>query len=75
MAYCSSCGNSIPEGQGSSCSMCIGDPGWGSDGYYQQYLEEAEQRRLEEQQEIDNAEEQYQRYLEQQSELPQDNEN
>ena len=55
--------------------MCIGDPGWGSDGYYQQYLEEAEQRRLEEQQEIDNAEEQYQRYLEQQSELPQDNEN
>ena len=42
MPNCSSCGNPIPEGQGSSCSMCYGDPFWGRDGYYLAYLEEEE---------------------------------
>lgn len=48
MANCSSCGLPIPDGQGRSCSMCYGDPGWGRDGYYQQYIEEQEQKAQEE---------------------------
>lgn len=35
---CSSCGSPIPEGQGSSCSMCYGDVHHGSDGYYADYM-------------------------------------
>ena len=42
MAYCSSCGSYIPDGQGSSCSMCYGDPYHGRDGYYLRWLEEQE---------------------------------
>lgn len=45
MPNCSSCGSYIPEGQGSSCSMCYGDPFWGRDGYYLEYLEQ--QNRIE----------------------------
>ena len=44
MPYCSSCGLPIPEGQGSSCSMCYGDVDHGRDGYYRQQLEEEQQR-------------------------------
>lgn len=44
MPYCSSCGSPIPEGQGSSCSMCYGDPYHGRDGYYLQMLEEQAQQ-------------------------------
>lgn len=40
-SYCSSCGSPIPEGQGSSCSMCYGDINYGNDGYYQKWAEEA----------------------------------
>lgn len=40
MKYCSSCGSPIPDGQGSSCSMCYGDIGHGTDGYYQEWAEE-----------------------------------
>lgn len=43
MANCTSCASPIPEGQGSSCSMCMGDISHGSDGYYQQWAEEREQ--------------------------------
>lgn len=39
MPECSSCGRPIPEGQGYSCSMCCGDPDYGSDGYYRDWLE------------------------------------
>lgn len=42
MAYCTSCGSWIPDGQGSSCSMCYGDIDHGSDGYYRQWAEEQE---------------------------------
>ena len=42
MPYCSSCGNEIPEGQGSSCSMCYGDMSYGRDGYYEQWARERE---------------------------------
>lgn len=42
--YCSSCGNPIGDNQGLSCSMCYGDIDWGTDGYYLQWLEEADQR-------------------------------
>lgn len=37
MARCTSCGSSIPEGQGKSCSMCYGDINHGSDGYYRDW--------------------------------------
>ncbi len=37
--YCTSCGLPIPDGQGSSCSMCYGDIDHGSDGYYRQWAE------------------------------------
>ena len=51
MGSCSQCGSSVPDGQG-ICSMCYGDPGHGSDGYYQEWLEtqaqEAEMRMAEE---------------------------
>lgn len=33
MPNCSSCGLTIPEGQGKSCSMCYGDIEYGRDGY------------------------------------------
>ena len=42
MPYCTSCGSEIPEGQGSSCSMCYGDVAHGSDGYYEQWLRDME---------------------------------
>ena len=42
MPWCSGCGSPIPEGQGSSCSMCYGDPYYGSDGYYMDMLEQEE---------------------------------
>lgn len=41
---CSSCGNPIPDGQGNSCSMCYGDPYWGKDGYYLEWLENQEEQ-------------------------------
>lgn len=40
MANCSSCGSEIPDDQGSSCSMCYGDPAHGTDGYYQDMLDQ-----------------------------------
>lgn len=49
MANCSSCGSEIPDDQGSSCSMCYGDPDYGSDGYYRAYLEEQERQAQEQQ--------------------------
>jgi hypothetical protein len=45
MPCCSSCGSPIPEGQGSSCSMCYGDPFYGKDGYYMKWIEEEEEKR------------------------------
>jgi hypothetical protein len=52
MPYCTSCGSQIPEGQGKSCSMCYGDIGYGSDGYYEEFmrqLQDAEQGQYAEQ--------------------------
>lgn len=52
MGYCSSCGSPVPDGQ-NSCSMCYGDPAYGRDGHYQNWLEEQwaeeEERHMEEQ--------------------------
>lgn len=42
MGNCGSCGSSVPDGQ-PVCSMCYGDPEYGRDGYYRQWLEEQEQ--------------------------------
>lgn len=38
MPNCVNCGLPVPEGQ-KVCSMCYGDPDYGSDGYYRQELE------------------------------------
>lgn len=46
MPYCTSCGSEIPEGQGSSCSMCYGDVAYGHDGYYEQYLRDMEREEV-----------------------------
>ena len=48
ITYCSSCGRPIPDGQGSSCSMCYGDIAYGKDGYYQQWAEETIERERQE---------------------------
>ena len=52
MANCTSCGSSIPDGQGRSCSMCYGDIGHGRDGYYFEWALEQERKAAE----IDAAE-------------------
>ncbi len=44
MPNCSSCGSPIPDGQGSSCSMCYGDIAYGSDGYYEEWAREQERQ-------------------------------
>lgn len=44
MSYCTSCGSSIPDGQGRSCSMCYGDVGHGKDRYYERWIEEELER-------------------------------
>ena len=52
MNICTCCSSSIPEGQ-SVCSMCYGDPHYGNDGYYMDYLrrqEEQQQDRLQQEQ-------------------------
>lgn len=50
MANCSSCGSSIPDGQGSSCSMCYGDIAHGTDGYYEEWARQQEQHEEEQEQ-------------------------
>jgi len=58
MANCTGCGSYIPDDQGSSCSMCYGDPEHGSDGYYTEYLERMEQEAMEQrQQDSENMDE------------------
>jgi len=47
---CTSCGSTIPDGQGSSCSMCYGDMNHGRDGYYENWARE----QLEKQKESSN---------------------
>lgn len=41
MAVCLSCASHIPDGQ-KFCSMCYGDPAYGKDGYYQDWLDRQE---------------------------------
>jgi len=41
--FCKSCGVSIPNGQ-RFCSMCYGEPGYGRDGYYEDYLCEQDEK-------------------------------
>lgn len=59
MSYCSSCGSPIPEGQGSSCSMCYGDIAYGKDGYYEEWAREEVYRQEQEEIERRQAEEEY----------------
>lgn len=56
MAYCVGCGSEIPEGQ-RVCSMCYGDPFYGNDGYYLDWLKrELEDLQSEEDQYIETLE-------------------
>jgi len=41
--YCKSCGVTIPDKQ-EFCSMCYGDPNYGTDGYYNDWLSEQERQ-------------------------------
>ncbi|MHC4648245.1 MAG: hypothetical protein ACYTBJ_22525 [Planctomycetota bacterium] len=54
MKHCTSCGSTIPDGQGNSCSMCYGDISHGSDGYYENWAREQMERQEREQWERDN---------------------
>ena len=56
--YCSSCGRPIPDGQGSSCSMCYGDIDHGRDKYCRKWAEKEDDRQYELQQEQEKEEEQ-----------------
>lgn len=47
MNSCVCCVSPIPESQ-RVCSMCYGDPHYGKDGYYMEYLEEEYRRMVEE---------------------------
>ena len=59
MPSCSSCGLPIPEGQGSSCSMCYGDIDHGRDGYYREWAEEQERQEAERKEQERLAEEEW----------------
>ena len=65
---CSSCGSEIPEGQGSSCSMCYGDASYGRDGYYQKYIDDQEAQWLAEQMQEAEAEKAHEQYVKEQIE-------
>jgi len=41
-SYCVDCGLPVGDGQ-RTCSMCYGDPGHGTDGYYQRWLDEQDE--------------------------------
>ena len=60
MTNCRSCGSPVPEGQNELCSMCMGDIGYGTDGYYEdwakQQLEQEEQQRYYEEQQRQDEE-------------------
>lgn len=45
MHGCSQCGSPIPDRQ-RVCSMCYGDPDYGTDGHYRRWMEEQERLRL-----------------------------
>ena len=57
ISHCSSCGSPIPDGQGSSCSMCYGDVAYGRDGYYAEWLERAMREQEEKQRAAQEQEE------------------
>ena len=49
MPSCVQCGSEIPADQGSrTCSMCYGDPDWGTDGYLRRAMEENRRQQEEE---------------------------
>ena len=53
MGHCTMCGSRIPDEQ-NVCSMCYGDPYYGRDGYYLEWLmqqQEQEQQEQEQQEE------------------------
>ncbi len=58
MNACTMCGSVVPDGQ-EVCSMCYGDPSYGSDGYYQNYLDGQEKKARRKEQEIERAEDDY----------------
>ncbi len=43
MSNCGMCGAPVPDSQ-KVCSMCYGDPAYGTDGYYEEYVQEMERQ-------------------------------
>ena len=43
MSNCSMCGAPVPSSQ-KVCSMCYGDPAYGTDQYYEEYVKEMERQ-------------------------------
>lgn len=66
MAYCTSCGSPIPDGQGNSCSMCYGDIDHGRDGYYRQWAEEQIEREAQTRQFEEQMQQEYERQMDKQ---------
>ncbi len=62
MGSCTSCGSSIPDDQGGSCSMCYGDIAHGSDGYYEQWAMQEDQK-AEDQRNAENQMEQDEKFV------------
>ena len=52
MDSCTMCGSIIPDDQ-NVCSMCYGDIGYGSDGYYEEWAKNEIQRQAEDEQLLD----------------------
>lgn len=52
--YCVQCGSSIPKSQ-RTCSMCYGDIGHGTDGYYRRWAEDEMRREDEREREQDGS--------------------
>jgi len=44
---CVSCGSPLPDShRHRTCSMCYGDPNWGTDGYYRDWLEHQREEQI-----------------------------
>ena len=56
MNCCRSCGSTIPRGQ-DVCSMCYGDPFYGRDDYYLDYLQRMQEDASREREYYDELEE------------------
>jgi len=62
MGNCVMCGSPIPDGQ-NCCSMCYGDPEYGRDGHYRQWLDELQREQAEKKDDLRDAEQEEAEHL------------